>query len=188
MKKNILLVVLVLIIIGLGGYIIYDKTIEKDVSNNEINSKEELKKETEEKIEEEIQEKEYTYNELAGNYYFETDAKIDVMPGAMARFYLVLDEKGTFNYTYSSGNNPMGILGTYTIEDNSIILNYAYSTNGGSGIEKFTGTKKLEIDENSNLIDNESLVKSISGTKIVLSKTNTPNENFKTYDEIINNN
>lgn len=183
MKKNIFLVVLVLLVIGLGGYIVYGKVVDKDKESTD--SKVEVKENTTTTKEETV--KKYTYKEIAGNYYFETDAKIADMPGAMARFYLVLDERGTFNYRYTNGNSPMGILGNYIIENNKITLNYIFETNGGAGIAYKEGSKIIDINNNE-LIDNDSLVESISGTKIEWKKSTTSNENFVSFTEVVKSN
>ena len=180
MNNNVVTVILVMLVLGLGGFLVYDKVIDKDV---EKGSKEEVKVEQTKK--EEV--KEYTYKDLAGNYYFETDAKIASMPGAMARFWLVLDEKGTFNYQYSNGNAPSGLLGNYYIEDDKIILNYYFETNSGVGIFYKEGSKIIYIEEGK-IIDKESLIHTLAGTNITLEKSINSDQNFKTFSEVVKQN
>lgn len=43
MKKNVVIVVLVLLVVGLGGYLVYDKVINKDIVNNKKQNKVENK-------------------------------------------------------------------------------------------------------------------------------------------------
>lgn len=67
-------------IIGLSTYIVYGKVIDKDNNKEEVNS-------TEESLESQEKTKEYTYKDIAGNYYFETNALIEGLPEAMSKHF-----------------------------------------------------------------------------------------------------
>ena len=193
MKKNVVIVILVILVLGMGGYLVYNKAIDKDVKEESNTNKTEIK----------LTNKEYTYKELAGNYYFETNANFDEIPELKVMFRLVLDENGTFNYQHAS-QIPEGFLGNYIIDGNKIILNYTFGTGSDSALYYNVGTTTLTIDEEANLTAvvgdeaNGHYLERIKGTEIVLKKqtdtsnyTSLPsfNEAIKEYagnDKIIN--
>lgn len=176
MNKNIFIVILLVLILGLGGYLVYDKVLVKEEKDDNV----------EEKLEETADEKVYTYEEIAGKYYFEIEAEIKEMPGLKDRFYLVLGNDGTFTYAYRRDAHG-GVIGNYMINGNVITLNYIASTNNGAGIgEILDKTHTLIINEDKSITDENVDLNSIFTSKITLSRDGIPSEvesEYYTFDE-----
>lgn len=176
MKKNIFIVILLVVILGLGGYLVYDKVLVKETEDADV----------EEKVEVLEEEKIYTYEELAGNYYYEKDAEVEEMPGLMDRFYLVLGKDGTFTYAHRR-DTQSGVIGNYMIDGNVITLNYIATTNNGAGIgEILDKTHTLIINEDKSITDENVDLNSIFTSKITLSRDGIPSEvesEYYTFDE-----
>ena len=143
--KNIIITILVMLVLGLGGFLVYDKVIDKkeEVSNQE---------ETNEKVEN-AEENVYTYKDVAGNYYYEQEVKDDERPGLMQRFGLILSEDGTFSYTQAI-DAAGGVIGNYMINGNVITLNYIATTASDvSLVPVFDKTHTLIINEDKSITD-----------------------------------
>lgn len=168
MKKNIFIVILLVVVLGLCGYLVYDKVLVKEVEDTDV------------------EEKVYTYEEVAGNYYYEKDAEVEEMPGLIDRFYLVLDKDGTFTYAYRRQVHG-GVIGNYMINGNVITLNYIATTNNGAGLgEILNKTHTLIINEDKSITDEKVDLDSIFTSKIILSKDRIPSEvasEYYTFDE-----
>lgn len=146
--KNIFMTVLIVLVLVLGGYIVYDKVI----SNNE----EEKTVEKEENKEVEKEEVTYSYKEIAGAYHGSVAVEIEDWPEAKIGYTLYLWENGTFSYRWAM-NAHGTIHGNYIIEDNKIVLNYLYETNTGTGIFPIEGDGVLEIINKDTIVDNDDL-------------------------------
>ena len=174
--KNVIITILAILVLGLGGYLIYDKVLVEETKDTNV----------EEKVEEVKEEKIYTYEELAGNYYYEKDAEVEEMPGLMDRFYLVLGKDGTFTYAHRR-DTQSGVIGNYMIDGNVITLNYIGSTNNGAGIgEVLDKTHTLIINEDKSITDEKVDLEPIFTSKITLSTNGIPSEvesEFYTFDE-----
>ena len=172
-KKNNtwIIVVLVILVLGLGGYLIYDKVIDKI-------GKEEVKEESD-KQNEIIEQKEYTYESIKGLYKNTTETTMNVDDekiNLVASYNLYLYDNGTFNYRYGTMTR-MGYIGNYIIKDNTIILNYLFSTGNDMGISVTNGSKTLIINEDGSITDNKQDLTTLSLTSIILEKTTANEEN-----------
>ena len=174
--KNVIIIILAILVLGLGGYLVYDKVLVKEEKDDNV----------EEKVEKE--EKVYTYEEIAGRYYAENDAEIEEMPGLMDRFYLILGDDGTFTYAYRRESHG-GVIGNYMINGNVITLNYIATTNNGAGIgEIIDKTHTLIINEDKSITDEKVDLDFPFTSKITLSKDGIPSEvesEYYTFDETL---
>lgn len=97
-------------------------------------------------------------------------------------FYLVLDEDGMYKYTKST-TSSYGTIGSYTIEDNKILLTHTYSVNNDSTITTTIGTTELIIGSKDTLTDiNSSRDK--DGNIIILTKILNPTNEVNIQEEI----
>lgn len=168
--KNFFIAILILLVLGLGGYLVYDKVILNDEDEEIVENCEK-----EEIAENEKEEVTYSYSEIAGAYYVLVDRDIEDMSNASVGYTLYLWENGTFNYGFAM--NAQGtICGNYVIEGNKIILNYLYETNMGTGLFHKEGVGSLEIIDKDTIVDNDNLHGTENITeKIELKRTNDSN-------------
>ena len=182
MKKNIFIVILLVLVLGFSGYLVYDKVIDKKGATT---GNSEIKEEQNDKVEEE---KIYTYKDIAGNYYYEQDAGVKEMPGLMDRFGLILNEDGTFSYIHNRDTSS-GVIGNYMINGNIITLNYIATTDNGEGISLILDqSHALIINEDKSITDEKVDLGTIFTSKITLSKDRVPSffeERFYTFDKIL---
>lgn len=173
----IVLIIFIVLSVALGGYLVYDKLSTQPKEN-----------ENEEKVEDLTEEKKYTYEEMAGNYYYEISAGIEEIPSLMDRFYLLLSEDGTFSYSHVR-QASVGVIGNYMIDGNGIKLNYIGSTNNGAGIgEILDKSHTLIINDDKSLTDEKIDLGTVFSSKITLIKDGKPSQvgsNFSTFDEIL---
>lgn len=180
MKKG-LVIFLILIILGLAGYIVYDKVMVKE-TNEPIKE--------EKKVEKEIT---YTYEDMKGLYTFTGDpvysegAEGNITP----TYNLYLYENGTFNYQYTGVATPQGMVGNYIIEGDKIILNYLYTTGSDVSLTRTTETKTLVIGKDNTLTDNNQPLSLVSSKSINLEKAsesaeNEFVENTPSFDKMLN--
>ena len=173
--KNIIITILVILVLGLGGYLVYDKALVKEEKNDT-------------NVEDKVEEKTYTYKDVAGNYYYEQDAGIKEMPGLMDHFGLILDEDGTFSYGYFRDGGGYRIIGNYMIDGNIITLNYIAASYGGGIEEILDKTHTLIINEDKSITDENVDLDPIFTSKITLSKDEISNyfqDWFDTFDQIV---
>lgn len=176
--KTILIIFLIIIILGLVGFIVYDKLIKVD----EVTTKDEVTKENKEKEEEENKDeilcsKNYTYKDIAGFYIYRSDNM---------GLTLQLEEKGTFYYTIAR-QTASRAAGNYTIVDNIIYLNYMFEMgNDAGGMFDSDKTNTMIINEDNTLTDNFDYQIS---TKPILTKTNEKLEigEQESFDYILHN-
>lgn len=126
MKKNIVIIALLLIIGVFGIY--YFMCNDKDKS--------------------------YTYNDIAGLYNYEESIEIDDETFT-ASYQLYLYEDGTFIYTRAM-NTISGNLGNYIIVDDEIHLNYLFSSGSDIALSVMSGNKVLKINSDNSLTDTDS--------------------------------
>lgn len=116
---------------------------------------------------------EYTYDDIKGLYTYTSETRINEFGDEFNSFYyLYLYENGTFNYRMGTGA-PYGYMGNYIIKDNTIVLNYLFSTNSGAGIYVTTGSKTITITAEDTLIDAKPTVPLDSTTKVTLKKASS---------------
>ncbi len=116
---------------------------------------------------------EYTYDNIKGLYTYTSETRIDTQGNEFnSYYYLYLYENGTFNYRMGTAA-PYGYMGNYIIKDNTIVLNYLFSTNSGAGIYVTTGSKTITITAEDTLIDAKPTVPFDSTTKVTLKKASS---------------
>lgn len=129
--KTITIVILVLMVLGLAGYIVYDKVIVKEKDEKEVANK----------VEEKTNENIYIYDQIKGVYHGTIKDESDGVVNEIT-YNLYLDEDGTFVYqTFNNlGGAASNLLGNYIIKDNKIILNSLF--NQGSDVAVTLITKE----------------------------------------------
>lgn len=179
MKKG-LIIFLILIILGLAGYIIYDKVMVKE-TNEPVKE--------EKKVEKEIT---YTYEDMKGLYTFTGDpvysegAEGNITP----TYNIFLDEDGTFIYEWQEYIS-LGVVGNYIIDEDKIVLNYLYTTGNDISLTRSNETKVLTIGKDGNLTDNNQPMKAVDLKSITLKKASEAeaSEYFNdhmSFDRILN--
>lgn len=142
MKNNkglaITAIVLAVLVAIMGSYIVYDNVLKTD-DVTQPNAKA------------------YTYDGVKGLYTYISETVTTESGDEIFAFYsLYLYENGTFKYEMGTGA-PYGQMGNYIIKDNTIVLNYLFSTNSGVGITVATGSKTISITNQDTLVDNDPL-------------------------------
>lgn len=172
-----LLVVFIILTILLGGYIVYDKVLNKNKisENSSTNVDYPTKQDTTSTI--------YTYDELSGHYTTEVNEKAEEViegdPG-VTTYSLYLYENGTFSFRWAH-IAPVGFIGNYIIKDNQIVLNPLYDTNSGASKTKTTNKPTiLTISQDGTLETDGETIK-----KITLSKSND-NTTENEFDHFFN--
>ncbi len=157
-NKGLLITVIILgvLVVLLGSYIVYDNSA--DVT-------------------------EYTYSGIKGLYTYTSETIKDEYGEYAAFYYLYLYENGTFTYRMGTGA-PFGHMGNYIIKDNTIVLNYLFSTNSGAGIDVTTGSKTITIASKDTLVDANPSVTVANMTNVTLKKASSAQANeFSQYED-----
>ena len=186
-KLKILIIVLIILTIGLTGYIIYDNITEKELSNvnNQTNNNDEQEKEQNDSIENnEITNNNYSIENIYGIYGNETSVN---------ESHLLLWNDKTYMYTYALDNqNKEGYLGTYKIENDYLILNKIFEINYGSNVISSEDDTVKIITENSiiKIKINSNVELYNENNKIKLNKLNQPfgpnNDFYSNLKNLIN--
>ena len=142
MKKNIVIIALLLIIGVFGIY--YFMCNDKDKS--------------------------YTYNDIAGLYTYDESIKFEDETFT-ASYQLYLYEDGTFIYTRAM-NAISGNLGNYIIVDDEIHLNYLFSSGSDVALSVMSGNKVLKINGDNSLTETDADSKEIKFVKVSKDKEN----------------
>ena len=134
---KVLVVILCVLVLGLGGYLFYDKVLSDKTSNNNINN-----------------------NEIENDMVINCDNIAGVYESPSA-YYLILWNDG--KYMYTNDEHKEETMGNYTIKEDRIILNYIYVIDRGenktSSIDDTVSliaelqTKELKINSLSELVD-----------------------------------
>ena len=172
-KSLVLIVILFLLVLGLGGYIVYDKVL----SNKEVTQ-------TENKVEDNAQLdktniKSYSYNDIKGAYeytgqkVYDESRNVNITP----EYKLYLYENGMFYYNYNTQPGG-GKIGNYIINNNTIILNNLFVTNMDVALTVINETNTLKINEDGSLIDNNQPISIVKEKTINLKKVST-NANYQ---------
>lgn len=140
-----LIIILILLVLGLSGYIIYDK-YDKVLIKEEKSEKNIVKEETKQEENEVIEKSSYKYSEIKGLYegYYEN-----------WKLTLYLEEDGTFVYDANAQTHASN-LGNYIIEDNQIKLNSIFWEGNGAGLgieKKENHLILLKINNNGSLTE-----------------------------------
>ncbi|MBR5540287.1 MAG: hypothetical protein IKU56_02795 [Clostridia bacterium] len=80
---------------------------------------------------------------------------------------LYLYENGTFTYTMGTGA-PHGYIGNYIIKENTVVLNYLFSTDSGTGVRAATGSKTITITAKDTVVDASPSVTVANMTNVTL--------------------
>lgn len=171
--KVVLIVILLLALLGVSGYVVYDKFISKE--NDEKYSKLETKYNKLEKQYKELKENEkqentqpaaYNYSNIKGLYAFTGNVVGEVTP----EYKLNLYENGMFYYNYNTQPGG-GKIGNYIINNNTIVLNYLFSTNMDVSLTTLNETNTLIINQDGSLTDNNQPISIVTDKTITLKKT-----------------
>ncbi len=168
--KTVAIIILLLAVLGLGGYIIFDKV---------LNTKEEptIVEDNAKTNETSIQT--YNYNDVKGLYtYTGQQVHSEANDGNITpKYELYLYENGMFyyNYAYLAGE---GKIGNYTIVNNTIVLNNLFDTHSDVSLTTTNGTNALTINEDGSLTDNNQPISIVKEQTITLKKTPT-NVNYQ---------
>lgn len=117
-----LIIVLSLLVVGLGGFIVYDKILSGHKNVNNDNS-------SNDKID----------NDGVDNLYSYNDFSETVFSGNDGNNYLILWKNGTYSYNNTIGN--------YIIKDNNIILNYIFNNGKVVGEESQIMLEIISLNE-----------------------------------------
>ena len=157
---KVLVIILCVLLLGLGGYFFYDIVLSDD-GNITTNKQNDTTLAQNNNIELETNcEKDYSYEEVegyySGNIYAENLEGLDgngvLGLGTNVGYYLYLWKDGTFKYSYSA-YAPLGWIGNYIIDGNTIILNYWYSTTSGTGFTVTSGSNKFVISKEGSILN-----------------------------------
>ena len=96
--------------------------------------------------------KTFSYSDVQGLYNGTATDSAKDEEGSNRNYELYLYENGTFIYSnYISTSS--GYIGNYTIVDNTINLNYLFSTGNDSALTAAPGTKTLKINDDGSITD-----------------------------------
>lgn len=161
-KKNggliTLVIILCLLVLGMGGYIIYDKVLN-DNENLEQTPKILNTQKEETKITKNI-------NDIAGQYVVEyTNLKTEDGNNNKGTITLNLYDNGIFGYTYSQ-YAPYGTFGNYYIDGDTIVLTTWFNTTSGTDLIIAKGSKTLKINSDGTISDNNIKAKELIDNEI----------------------
>lgn len=172
-KKNTALVItiifLILIILGLGGYLVYDKVINKEIDantdKNEITEKENIEASDKNEITE--QESNEAINNLVGNYRYsftheETDTEY------VQELQLKEDNTFIMSVSFFAGS---GYEGTYTVNNGILKLNSTKSYGSDACYYNKNETFNYEITSSGTLLGNVVTLSEEDRTNPELQKT-----------------
>ena len=167
-----LVIILFLLVLVLGGYIVYDKVLSKSETPNNPTQSQQENTSTTSSVK--------TVSDVVGQY----TAKFENLKsdGDMntASITLNLYENGVFTYVFSQ-YAPFGTLGNYTIDGDKIILTNWFNTNSGTGLDITKGTKTLTINSDGSIIDNSIKTKLLVDNEIT-TVTLTKSSNSTQFD------
>ena len=136
MNKKVLMVLVIILsifVLGLSGYLIYDKVLIKD---NEMNRDDVL--------------------DYPSTVFAEYIASLDLIDNDNSQdsvsVKLSLYNNGVFEYVYSYGV-PTGVLGNYVIDGDKVVLTAWFNTGSDVQLLVTKGTKYLTINQNGNIVD-----------------------------------
>ena len=143
-----IIILLVLLILGLAGYICYDKFMAPKPSvkcnaNSTDTGNKDLK-------EEKVQIVKYTYEDLAGYYYF---SKLIEERGEDYDAEIYLNEDGTIRFE-NGPDASYGYVGNYIIDGDTIKVTIWFDTGSYSDlrlVEKSESTETIKINTNSSI-------------------------------------
>ena len=162
-KKNtgliVLVVVLSLLVVGLGGYIVYDKILNNGISDN--GNADNIKDDDS-----------HTYNfSIMEGYYFKQENDTN----GESSYGLYLLANGMFKIRYA-GMAPYGYIGNYTIENDILTLNYWFKFNSGTGWSLTNDVRKVKIKSLNSLELKE------QNNLIILEKNDKVEDSIKDFD------
>ncbi len=169
MEKNkglvVSVIVLLIAVLLLGGYIIYDKFFDNKSDNKVI---------TEKIIKDNKSEMKYEISNIKGYYTYENGK--NTSESEYEKYELTLLDNGLFVYTLENVTSNT-IIGNYYIDGNNIILNYLYDSGiiGGPSLLTISGSRTINVSGD-NLIDNN---RSIGDDYIYFDTGEEPKSNVK---------
>ena len=96
--------------------------------------------------------KTFSYSDVQGLYNGTATDSAKDEEGSNRNYELYLYENGTFIYSNYISTSA-GYIGNYTIVDNTINLNYLFSTGNDSALTAASGTKTLKINDDGSITD-----------------------------------
>ena len=118
----------------------------------------------------------YAYEGIKGLYRYTSETVTNEFGMEYAALYfLCLEENGTFSYKMGTGA-ICGHIGNYIIKDNTIFLNYLFSTDNGTGLYATTGSKTITIVGKDKLLDAQPSVTVGNMKEVLLKKVSTEEE------------
>ncbi len=146
--KNIAIVILVLVILGLGGYIVYDKkNNESKISdyNTQLNDLKKQMDEYKENSKSSETSDEITLKDLYGTYNWEKDYKNESGNKLKLKVQLVLKPDGSATYNASSGYEAEMTKGSYVYKDGKIIYTREYYNYDNGSNDPYTDNDNKTI-------------------------------------------
>ena len=121
----------------------------------------------------------FTVENLVGRYQYRDDTVVDSEGKSNPTdFTLNLYGNGIFRYVLNDQYAPVGVVGNYTINGNTLILNILFNTGSSTDIDITKGVKTFTVDQNYNI---NGVVRSKFNNgdiKVVLAKTTNEVDEF----------
>lgn len=147
--KTVMIIILILLVIGLGGYIAYDKITNKDENKNLQNEvkrlsteittlKEEQANIQNQKSQESVKTEQTNNSFINAVYYGYSDEN-----GVQSNSYLILFNDGNFINSHVRSHTQNG---TYTISNGNIVLNYSGDNPAAGQSEPTSITANISSD------------------------------------------
>lgn len=142
MELKVLVVILCILVLGLGGYILYDKVLNEDTNMPNIDNKIDNNENNDSDLNNQLQCSK-TVSEISGRYKDETDY-----------IHLELYKNGVFVYTFNKYAES-GSMGNYVVDGDKIILTYWFNTGSDVSLGFTKGTKTLYINSDGSITDSK---------------------------------
>ena len=131
MKKNIIIIILAVLVLCLGGYIVYDKVLIKDdveqKNDNEVSNDDNIVKE-----------------DLYGTYSWNKSYVNEYGNNMNLKVTLVINSDGTATYEESDGYSYESTKGSYVYDDDKIIYTKEYYNYEGQNNDLYNEEDKTE--------------------------------------------
>ncbi len=128
---------------------------------------------------------EYTYDDVKGLYTYTSETIQDEEGNEIAALYrLYLSENGTFSYKMGTGALN-GHIGNYVIKGNTLVLNYLFRTDNGTGVFATTGSKTITITATDTLVDADPSITVENVKSAILKKASSEEESeYSKYEDV----
>ena len=166
MKKVVicLIVILIIAILGVGGWFLFDNLQKEKSRTNELESKvaameskNENNNSNETKNEKTKENSTQTYDSLKGTY---ESQKINMNEGTNSEpvymnYTIVLSKEGTFSAYYKCGDTDAHYVGYYTINENQIIMNSVVLVGNDPSASLCNEVLKFNLNSDGSFSDSE---------------------------------